>query len=340
MRTPRWTRTYACFPRPGPDGPADDARLLQAASACTSGTAAAKPSRALPTAARSRPSRRARPRRSPTSCCCSLLSTTRAVEEVAFGADGIAGAEGRRKVLVDPLLDLSPDATAHVFARPAREPQRRAAWVDAPVSGRRGRGREDGTLAIMAGSPPRRSSGARPALTHLAPSTSRTWASAGTGQADQALRSGRSRRHDSRSIAEAVTARPRRQRRCAGAGRGAFAGGFADSLPLQIFLRMVSGWRTDRRGRPAAQGPRHRRRPRPARAGRRRWQSLARELIPSLAAQGRSKEDPARSSRCTASRSSAEPHPSSVGRHDAPSSITVDLQVLREKVRLTKGFCN
>ena len=38
------------------------------------------------------------------------LLDTRAVDEVAFGADGIAGAEGRGKVLVDHS-SISPDAT-------------------------------------------------------------------------------------------------------------------------------------------------------------------------------------------------------------------------------------
>jgi len=164
------------------------------------------------------------------------LLDTRAVEEVAFGADGIAGAEGRGKVLVDHS-SISPDATRTFAERLASRSGMQ--WVDAPVSGGV-KGAQDGTLAIMCGGHPEAIDRVRPVLsayarnvTHMGP--------AGTGQTTKLCNQvivGSALA----VLAEAVTLA---QNAGVDARRlpEAFAGGFADSKPLQIFLpRMVSGW--------------------------------------------------------------------------------------------------
>jgi 3-hydroxyisobutyrate dehydrogenase len=216
------------------------------------------------------------------------LLDTRAVEEVAFGADGIAGAEGRGKVLVDHST-ISPDATRVFAERLASRSSMQ--WVDAPVSGGV-KGAQEGTLAIMCGGHPEAIDRVRPALsayarniTHMGP--------AGTGQTTKLCNQvivGVA----VATMAEAVTLA---QNGGVDAGRlpEAFAGGFADSKPLQIFLpRMVAGWQEpigaanlflkdldNAYDLARASGT-----PLP-------MASLARELYRQLAAQGRGEDDPA-----------------------------------------------
>jgi 3-hydroxyisobutyrate dehydrogenase len=216
------------------------------------------------------------------------LLDTRAVEEVAFGADGIAGAEGRGKVLVDHST-ISPDAT-RVFAERLAS-RSGMQWVDAPVSGGV-KGAQEGTLAIMCGGHPEAIDRVRPALgayarnvTHMGP--------AGTGQTTKLCNQvivGTT----VAVMAEAVTLA---QNSGVDAGQltTAFAGGFADSKPLQIFLpRMVAGWKEPIGAAnlflkdldTAYELARASGTPLP-------MASLAREIFRQLAAQGRGDEDPA-----------------------------------------------
>jgi 3-hydroxyisobutyrate dehydrogenase len=216
------------------------------------------------------------------------LLDTRAVEEVAFGADGISGAEGRGKVLVDHS-SISPDATRTFAERLASRSGMQ--WVDAPVSGGV-KGAQEGSLAIMCGGHPEAIDRVRPALssyarniTHMGP--------AGTGQTTKLCNQvivGVA----VATMAEAVTLA---QNAGVDARRlpEAFAGGFADSKPLQIFLpRMVAGWNEPIGAANlflkdldnASDLARANGTPLP-------MASLARELYRQLAAQGRGEEDPA-----------------------------------------------
>jgi len=216
------------------------------------------------------------------------LLDTRAVEEVAFGADGIAGAEGRGKVLVDHS-SISPDAT-RVFAERLMS-RSSMQWVDAPVSGGV-TGAQEGALAIMCGGHPEAIDRVRPVLaayarnvTHMGP--------AGTGQTTKLCNQvivGAA----IAVMAEAVTLA---QNAGVDARRlpEAFAGGFADSKPLQLFLpRMVSGWEAPIGAANlllkdldnASELARASGTPLP-------MASLARELYRQLAARGLGEEDPA-----------------------------------------------
>jgi 3-hydroxyisobutyrate dehydrogenase len=220
--------------------------------------------------------------------CLLCLSDTRAVEEVVFGADGVAEAEGRGKILVDHS-SIRPDATRTFAERLAGRSGMQ--WVDAPVSGG-AKDAQDGTLAIMCGGHPEAIDRVRPALgcyarnvTHMGP--------AGTGQTtmlcNQVIVGS-----TLAVIAEAVTLA---QNSGVDAARlpDAFAGGFADSLPLKIFApRMVGGY-TGQVGAAtllmkdldtAADLARATGTPLPM-AG------LAQQLFRALAAQGRGNEDPA-----------------------------------------------
>ena len=76
------------------------------------------------------------------------LLDTRAVEEIVFGANGVAAAPGAGKVLVDHA-SIRPDATREFAARLKRTCGME--WIDAPVSGRVPGPEGGGALAIMAG---------------------------------------------------------------------------------------------------------------------------------------------------------------------------------------------
>jgi len=164
------------------------------------------------------------------------LTDTRAVEEVVFGADGIAEAEGRGKIFVDHS-SIRPDSTRTFAERLAGRSGMQ--WVDAPVSGGV-KGAQEGTLTIMCGGHPEAIDKVRPVfgayarnITHMGP--------AGAGQTTKLCNQiivGSALA----VIAEAVTLA---ERSGVDASRlpEAFAGGFADSKPLQIWVpRMVNGY--------------------------------------------------------------------------------------------------
>ncbi len=163
------------------------------------------------------------------------VTDTAAVEEVVFGAGGIAEGIGAGKILID-FSSIRPDATRRFAARLKAE--RMAGWIDAPVSGGVP-GAEQGTLAIMAGGDAADIERARPIVeplcarfTHMGPS--------GAGQTTklcnqiivgcnlaviaEAIKLARDAGVDATRLPECLK------------------GGFADSLPLQIFgARMASG---------------------------------------------------------------------------------------------------
>ena len=158
-----------------------------------------------------------------------------AVEDVVFGHEGLAAAPGEGKLVVD-FSSIHPDAARDVAAR--LKAANGMGWIDAPVSGGT-KGAEEGTLAVMAGGDAADIERVRPyvlamarRLTHMGP----TGAGQTTKLCNQVIV----------GCAMAVLAEATRLATNAGIDAGrlpeALAGGFADSIPLQLFVpRMVQG---------------------------------------------------------------------------------------------------
>lgn len=158
-----------------------------------------------------------------------------AVEEVIFGSEGLAAAPGAGKLVVD-FSSIHPDAARDLAAR--LKAANGAGWIDAPVSGGT-KGAEEGTLAIMAGGEAADIERARPYVlamarrfTHMGPT--------GAGQTAKLCN------QVIVGCAMAVLAEATRLAVNAGIDANrlpeALAGGFADSIPLQLFVpRMVQG---------------------------------------------------------------------------------------------------
>jgi 3-hydroxyisobutyrate dehydrogenase len=156
------------------------------------------------------------------------VTDQRAVEEVLFGDGGIAAGGTLGKLLVD-FSSIAPASAREFAQRLAR--QCGMGMVDAPVSGGTV-GAEQGTLAIMAGGKPEHVERARPVIAHLAQRFTRM-GDAGAGQVTklcnqvivgslfpviaEAIRLAEAAGVDARALP------------------GALQGGFADSLPLQVF---------------------------------------------------------------------------------------------------------
>ena len=155
------------------------------------------------------------------------VTDQRAAGEVLFSESGVLNGGSPGKIVVD-FSSIAP-ASARVFAK--RLEQRGMGLVDAPVSGGVA-GAEKGTLAIMAGGRPEHIERARPVVMHLAQRFTRMGDS-GAGQVTklcnqvivgslfpviaEAVRLAEAAGVDARMLPEALK------------------GGFADSLPLQIF---------------------------------------------------------------------------------------------------------
>lgn len=158
-----------------------------------------------------------------------------AVEEVIFGAKGLAAAPGAGRLVVD-FSSIHPDAARDIAAR--LRAKNGMGWIDAPVSGG-SKGAEEGTLAVMAGGDVANIERVRPYVlamarrfTHMGP----TGAGQTTKLCNQVIV----------GCAMAVLAEATRLAVNAGIDAGrlpeALAGGFADSIPLQLFVpRMVQG---------------------------------------------------------------------------------------------------
>jgi len=158
-----------------------------------------------------------------------------AVEEVIFGAEGLSMAPGAGKLVVD-FSSIHPDAARDLATR--LKAANGAGWIDAPVSGGT-KGAEEGTLAIMAGGDAADIERVRPYVlamarrfTHMGPT--------GAGQTAKLCN------QVIVGCAMAVLAEATRLAVNAGIDANrlpeALAGGFADSIPLQLFVpRMVQG---------------------------------------------------------------------------------------------------
>jgi 3-hydroxyisobutyrate dehydrogenase len=163
------------------------------------------------------------------------LTDAAAVEEVVFGRDGLATVEGNGKLVVD-FSSIHPDA-ARSIAQRLRDANGMG-WIDAPVSGG-SKGAEEGTLAVMAGGDPADIERARPFVLAMARRLTRmgpTGAGQTTKLCNQVIV----------GCAMAVLAEATRLAVNAGIDANklpeALAGGFADSIPLQLFVpRMVQG---------------------------------------------------------------------------------------------------
>ena len=163
------------------------------------------------------------------------LTDAAAVEKVVFGPDGVATATGSGKLVVD-FSSIHPDAARAIAAR--LKLANGMGWIDAPVSGGT-IGAEEGTLAVMAGGDAADIERARPYVlamarrfTHMGP----TGAGQTTKLCNQVIV----------GCAMAVLAEATRLAVNAGIDASrlpeALAGGFADSIPLQLFVpRMVQG---------------------------------------------------------------------------------------------------
>ena len=136
------------------------------------------------------------------------LADAAAVDEVVFGPKGLAAASGSGKLVVD-FSSIQPDAARSVAAR--LKATNGMGWIDAPVSGGT-MGAEEGTLAVMAGGDAADIERVRPyvlAMARRLTHTTRLAVNAGI---------------DAKRLPEAL------------------AGGFADSIPLQLFVpRMLQG---------------------------------------------------------------------------------------------------
>src|SRR6201987_2561752 len=158
-----------------------------------------------------------------------------AVEDVVFGPDGFATVPGIGKLVVD-FSSIHPDKARAIAAR--LKAANGMGWVDAPVSGGT-KGAEEGTLAVMAGGDAADIERIRPyvlamarRLTHMGP--------IGAGQMTKLC--------NQVIVGCAMAVRAEATRRASNAGIDAgklpeaLAGGFADSIPLQLFVpRMVQG---------------------------------------------------------------------------------------------------
>ena len=163
------------------------------------------------------------------------LTDAAVVEDVVFGPDGLATADGAGKLVVD-FSSIHPDAARSIAVR--LKLANGMGWIDAPVSGGT-MGAEQGTLAVMAGGDAADIERARPyvlamarRLTHMGPT--------GAGQTSKLCN------QVIVGCAMAVLAEATRLAVNAGIDASrlpeALAGGFADSIPLQLFVpRMVQG---------------------------------------------------------------------------------------------------
>lgn len=165
------------------------------------------------------------------------VTDQKAAEEVLFKKNGIIQGASAGKLVVD-FSSIAP-ASAREFA--ARLEAKGIGLVDAPVSGGVA-GAEQGTLAIMAGGSAEHIERARPAAMHLAARFTRMGDS-GAGQVAklcnqaivgsliaviaEAIRLAEAAGVDSKMLPEALK------------------GGFADSLPLQIFGARMAARRFD-----------------------------------------------------------------------------------------------
>jgi 3-hydroxyisobutyrate dehydrogenase len=163
------------------------------------------------------------------------LTDADAVEKVVFGPDGLAAVTGSGKLVVD-FSSIHPDAARSIAAR--LKTKNGMGWIDAPVSGGT-KGAEEGTLAVMAGGDAADIERARPYILAMARRLTHM-GSTGAGQTTKLCN------QVIVGCAMAVLAEAARLAVNAGIDAKllpeALTGGFADSIPLQLFVpRMVAG---------------------------------------------------------------------------------------------------
>ena len=157
------------------------------------------------------------------------VSDTAAVQEVVFGTGGVREGAAAGKVLVD-LSSIQPDATRDMAEQLRRETG--MGWVDAPGSGGVP-GAEKGTLAIMAGGAEEDVERVRPVVAHLSQRFTRMGPN-GAGQTTKLCN------QVIVSCTLAVLAEATKLAEDAGVDAAripeCLKGGFADSIPMQLFV--------------------------------------------------------------------------------------------------------
>lgn len=156
------------------------------------------------------------------------LTDTTAVEAITFGQSGIAAGGSAGKLLVD-CSSIAPAATRHMAERLFSKTGMH--WVDAPVSGGV-EGARRGTLIFLCGGERTHVERLRPLLAHLGQRSTHMGA-VGSGQTAKLL----NQAIVSCNLAVIAETLALARRAGVGAARlpGALAGGFADSLPLQVY---------------------------------------------------------------------------------------------------------
>ena len=173
---------------------------------------------------------------------CLCLTNTAAVEQVVFGTEGIAAALRPNQLLID-LSSIAPDATARMAEQLSRETG--ACWLDAPVSGGLPAARA-GTLIVFAGGNADDIERAAPVFQALA---KRVTHMGGHGAGQLAKSCNQLVVGCNLMVIAEMLAFARAAGIDAERMPGALAGGFADSLPLQIFgTRMAQHVDTPRIG--------------------------------------------------------------------------------------------
>ena len=156
------------------------------------------------------------------------LTDANAVEQVVFGDNGVVKTGREKKLLVD-FSSIPPDLTRAFSMR--LESECGMGWIDAPVSGGV-KGAEEGTLAILAGGKLEAIEQIRPIVSNLCNRMTHmghTGAGQVTKLCNQVIVAS-----NLVTIAEAISL-AERSGVDATKLHEALAGGFGDSLPLQIF---------------------------------------------------------------------------------------------------------
>lgn len=173
---------------------------------------------------------------------CLCLTDTTAVEEVVFGVDGLAAVLGPQHLVID-LSSIAPDATQRMAQRLQAECGAR--WLDAPVSGGTPAARR-GTLIVFAGGDAADIERAAPVFDALA---QRVTHMGGHGAGQLTKSCNQQLVACNLLVMAEMLAFAERSGVEASRLPAALAGGWADSLPLQVFgPRMAANVDTPRLG--------------------------------------------------------------------------------------------
>lgn len=173
---------------------------------------------------------------------CLCLTDTNAVRDVLFGESGIAPVMRASQLVID-LSSIAPDATLEMAQRLRAETG--AGWIDAPVSGGLPAARA-GTLIVFAGGDASDIARATPVFDALA---TRVTHMGGQGAGQLTKSCNQMIVGCNLVVIAEMLAFARASGIDIGSVPAALAGGFADSLPLQIFgTRMARGIDTPRIG--------------------------------------------------------------------------------------------